>query len=204
MKTKSLLSEKKRQSILIELEKKSRKFVELKKILKLESNLLSYNLNILIKEGLVEKNNLIYSLTNKAKSIMPYVRKTDGSSSIPLPCVAVIIRKNGEILIRDKPTEPERGKKIFIGGGINSGETIFEAAERHVEEKVGIKINKLKLICINNYISKGDKTISHFTVFFITASPNGIPKNAKYKDPNKIRGKMFPDNRFIIKNGRRE
>ena len=200
MRKQKLLSEEKRNNILIELEDKPQKFVELKRALKLESNILSYNLKILINENMVEKDNLVYSLTHEAKAIMPYARKLNDASSLPLLCVAVIVKKENKILIRRKIKEPEKGKRIFIGGKIELGESIFDAAKRHVLEKVRINIKNLKVICINNYISKRKNISSHFMVFFITASPEGTPKDALWKNPEKIRGKMFPDNKFIINN----
>ena len=200
MKKQALFSDKKRKKILTELEKEPKKFVELKKLIKIESNLLSYNLNLLIKEKIIEKNNLYYKLTEQTKSLMPYIRKSNDASQIPLPCVATIVMKQGKILIRKKAQEPEKGRSIFIGGKINFGEDIFDAVERHVKEKVDIDVKNLKIICINNYFSKKEDITSHFIVFFVKAEPVGEPKNASWKDPKKINGKMFPDNKFIIKN----
>lgn len=66
MEKQSCFSDAKRQKILEKLEESPKKFVELKKIIGLESNILSYNLKILIRESLVNKNNLYYELTEKA------------------------------------------------------------------------------------------------------------------------------------------
>lgn len=200
MEKQKLFSDKRRQKILTELEQDPKKFVELKKVIKIESNMLSYNLKILIKEDIVEKKGIYYSLSEQAKSLMPHIRKLNDASSIPLPCIATIIIKDKKILIRKKTREPEKGKNIFIGGKINFGENIFEAVKRHVKEKVEIDVKNLKIICINNYISKKKDASSHFVVFFVKAEPIGKPKNSTWKDPDKINGKMFPDNRFIIKN----
>lgn len=206
MKKLTLFSDSKRLDILNLLEKKPRRFVELKKLLGIESNLLAYNLKILIREKLIEKKDNYFSLTGGTKCIMPYIHKSNDASQIPLPCVAVIIRKKekgkDKILIRTKTTEPEIGRKIFVGGKIHLGEDLFEACKRHVKEKVDIEVKDFKLICINNYVFKQQNTLSHFVVFFITAKPktNKKPKNAKYYSKRGINGKLFPDNRFIIKN----
>ncbi len=206
MKKLTLFSDSKRIEILNFLEKKPRKFVELKKLLGIESNLLAYNLNILIKENLIEKKDNYFSLTGGTKCIMPYIHKSNDASQFPLPCVAVIIRKKekGEdkILIRTKTTEPGIGRKIFVGGKINLGEDLFEACKRHVKEKVDIEVKDFKLICINNYVFKEQNTLSHFLVFFITTKPktNKKPKDSKYYSKRGINGKLFPDNRFILEN----
>lgn len=196
----SLFSDEKRRKILFELEEKPKKFVELKKIMALKSNILSYNLNILISEKIVNKNGLSYSLSDYGKYMMPYVYKYNDASLIPMPCIAVIVRKGNKILIRTKDKEPCKGMKIFIGGKMNLGEDLFEAAKRHTKEKVDINIKNLKVICVNNYVSKKDSAIAHYVVFFITANPVGTPKKASWQDPDKIKYRMFPDNKFIIKN----
>ena len=198
MKKQSLFSDEKRIKILFELEKRPKKFVQLKKLINLESNILSYNINILIKEKLVNKKGIYYELSDYGRYLMPYVHKFNDASLIPMPCIAVIIRKSNKILIRTKDKEPGKGMKIFIGGKMNLGEDIFESAKRHANEKVGIDIKNLKVICVNNYVSKKDNAIAHYVVFFITAEPLGKPKKALWLKPDKIKGKMFPDNRFII------
>ncbi|MFA5173758.1 MAG: NUDIX domain-containing protein [Candidatus Pacearchaeota archaeon] len=195
-----VLKGKKRQEILKELEQGSKKFVELKKLLGLNSNILSYNLKILLKMHLISKEGVFYSLTKTTKYLMPYIRKIE-NSLIPLPCIATIVIKDNKILVRKKEKEPEKGKGIFIGGRISLGEDIFQAAKRHVKEKTGIDIKDLKLICINNYLSKDSQNInSHFVVFFVKAKPLGEPRNAEWKNSDRIKEKMFPDNKFIIKN----
>lgn len=201
MKKQKLLAEKKRQEILRELEKNPKKFVELKRILKLESNLLSYNLNLLQKEGMIQKDNLYFELTDKGRYLMPYVRKDNDASKLPIVCVATIIRSNGKILIRKKIREPIKEREIFIGGKIEIGEDIFDACKRHVKEKVNIDIKDMKIICINNYLSKKDSQIAHYVVFFVTAKPekNQVPENSMWKEIKKINGKMYPDNKFVIK-----
>lgn len=198
MKKQSLFSDEKRRKILFELEKKPKKFVQLKKLINLESNILAYNLIILIKEKLVNKKGIYYELSDYGRYLMPYIYKFNDASLIPMPCIAVIVRKGSKILIRTKDKEPGKGMKIFIGGKMNLGEDIFEAAKRHAKEKVSITIKNLKVICVNNYVSKKDNAIAHYVVFFITAEPLGKPKKSSWQEPNKIKGKMFPDNRFII------
>ena len=198
MKT-SIILDNKRKGILKELESSKKKFVELKKIMNLESNLLSYNLNILIQEGLVEKKSFYYSLSQKAKYLMPYIRDVDNFSSVPMACVATIVKKGSKILIRKMGGEPGKGKRIFIGGKVLFGEDIFDACRRHVKSKVGIDVKDLRLLCINNYFSKNRAEMLHFIVFFVIAKPVGTPINAEWKSSVGIRGKMYPDNRFILK-----
>jgi len=194
----TLFNDAKRINILITLEEQPKKFVELKKTLGLASNLLSYNLKILLREKLIQKNALSFSLTEKGKYLMPYIYKHNDASLIPMPCVAVIVRKNECVLIRKKTKEPEKGKNIFIGGKINLGEDLFCAARRHAREKTGIEITNLKLICINNYIARAKENTAHYITFFITAEPIGKPKDATWHHVNKITGTLFPDNAYVL------
>jgi len=116
-----------------------------------------------------------------------------------MSCVATIVRKNKKILIRKRTKEPSKGKSIFIGGKMHFGEDVFEACKRNVWDKVGIHIKNLKLICINNYVSANGSIKNHFVVFFVTAEPIGEPKDSIWKDIDKIKNNVFPDNKFIIK-----
>ncbi len=199
MSKKNLFSDNNRRRIMFELEDNPKKFVELKKLMNCKSNILSYNLKILINSNAVDKKGLKYELSDNGKYLMPYVYKFNDASLIPLPCVAVIIRSGARILMRTKDKEPGKGKNIFIGGKMNLGEDIFEAAKRHVQEKVGIGVKNLNVICINNYVSKKEDVLAHYVVFFITANPVGKPRDSFWKNPEKIKEKMFPDNQFVIK-----
>lgn len=202
MKKQNIFSSKIRVKILRELERSPKKFVNLKKSLNLESNLLSYNLKILNKEKFINKKEYIFSLTDKGKYIMPYVRKFNDASQIPIPCVATIVTEGDKVLIRKKIKEPTKGRGIFIGGKIEIGEDIFEACRRHVIEKTEVNIKNLKLRCINNFISRKKEEIAHFVVFFVTANvkKGEIPKRALWKNIKNIREKMYPDNKYVLKN----
>ena len=202
MKKQNIFSSEIRVKILKELEDSPKKFVDLKRILNIESNLLSYNLKILSKEEFVNKKCYLFSLSDKGKYFMPYVRKSNDASQIPIPCVATIVMDGGKVLIRGKVKEPSKGRKIFIGGKMNLGEDIFEACKRHVMEKTGVKINNLKLRCVNNFVSKKNGEIAHFVVFFVTAKikKGDVPRDASWKNPKCIRGKMYADNKYVLKN----
>ena len=193
----TLFSDKKKLEILNELEAGEKKFVELKKVLGLDSNILSYHLKMLMREGIVVKKDLKYFLSEKAKHLMPYLRNLENP---PLPCVAVIVMEGGKVLVRKKEKEPGKGKGIFVGGRIEFGEDVFQSAKRHVKSKVGVEVKNLQVLCVNNYVSKNKEITSHYIVFFVKASPVGTPVNAVWKFPDKIRGSMFPDNKFVIKN----
>ena len=67
MEKQSLFSDIKRKKILTELEREPKRFVELKKIIKIQSNLLSYNLKILIKEEHLDAVSPVFYVVYKIK-----------------------------------------------------------------------------------------------------------------------------------------
>ncbi len=85
----------------------------MKKMLNLPSNLLSYNLKILLKENFVKKEKLFFSLTDKSKALMPYIHLSNDASSLPMPCVATIIKKKRENFNTKKNKKTRKRKKHF-------------------------------------------------------------------------------------------
>jgi len=73
--------------------------------------------------------------------------------------VAVIIRKDNEILFTRRNQNPGFGKLDLAGGFVDFGETAENACKRELQEELGITINenKLKYICSipNIYPYKG-------------------------------------------------
>ena len=200
MKKSTILSEKTRSKILLNLEKSQKKFVQLKKILNIGSNLLKYNLDILLKENLIKKEKFLYSLSNEAKYIVPYIAENNDATKIPMPSVITILKKEGKVLVRKKQSEPDKGKACFVSTRLRLGEDVTQASKRSIKSTVGVEIRNPKIICVNNYIEKDKDNIAHYIAFFITAEPVGKPSDGKWFFPNKIRQKMVPDNKFILKN----
>ncbi len=199
MKNSSLLTNEKRRAILLELEDSPKKFVVLKRATKFDSNFLAYNLNILIKEGLIEKKHPYYSLTDKAKYIVPYIPEYNDATKIPLPSVITILKKGNKVLVRKKQSEPDKGKSCFISTRLHLGESILDSAKRSVSKVAGVEIKNINIICVNNYTATNNGNIAHYIVFFLTAEPIGIPKEGKWKNYASIREEMVPDNKFILK-----
>jgi 8-oxo-dGTP diphosphatase len=57
-------------------------------------------------------------------------------------CV-IILNKAGQILLQKRDEEPELGKWVLFGGGVESGETEIEAAKREIKEELGYEIKTL-------------------------------------------------------------
>jgi NAD+ diphosphatase len=61
------------------------------------------------------------------------------------PCVIVIVRKPGEILMTRKSEWPE-GRYSLVAGFLDFSESLEEAVAREVMEETGIKINNIRYI----------------------------------------------------------
>lgn len=105
-----------------------------------ESNLYQYHLKRLIDSGYVFKNELGYSLSSKG---LQYADKhsSDLKDQRPQPKLVTILRltnSRGEILIVKKAKQPFIGLYNLPSGKIHEAESLIEAGERELKEKVGI------------------------------------------------------------------
>jgi len=102
--------------------------------------------------------------------------------------VVIMLLKDNKILLGKRNENPEKASSLLSGQGtwtmpggkLDFGEDFEEAAKREVFEETGIKINKLKVICVNN-----DKTDSaHFvTIGLLSYDFEGQPH---IKEPEEI------------------
>jgi 8-oxo-dGTP diphosphatase len=93
----------------------------------------------------------------------------------------VMILKDNKILLGRRHDDPEKassllngaGKWTMPGGKLHFGESFEQGAKREVEEETGIRLNNVKLICVNN-----DRVeTAHFvTVGLFSDSFNGEPR----------------------------
>lgn len=59
---------------------------------------------------------------------------------LPIAVTSAVVFKEGRILMVKRAKEPNKGKWSIPGGGIELGETIYEAAKREVREECSIEI----------------------------------------------------------------
>jgi 8-oxo-dGTP diphosphatase len=64
----------------------------------------------------------------------------------PKVAVAVIIARNGELLLQQRAMEPRRGRWTFPSGYVDRGEQVERAAEREVREELGLSARLTHLL----------------------------------------------------------
>jgi len=102
--------------------------------------------------------------------------------------VGIMLIKEGNVLLGKRHEDPEKagsllkgaGTWTFPGGKLRFQEDFEQAAKREVEEETGIKLNKARVICVNN-----DKVENaHFiTIGLLSEDFEGEPE---LKEPEEI------------------
>ena len=171
-------------------------FTEIKKSLRIESNQLSYHLNNLVKNKILRKNKKGYNLTSQGKTIMPYLRYSQEFDLLPMVSVGVFIIKKNKVLLLKRKWEPFKDYYLGVSGKLKRYEDIFDAARKRVKECVGLNIKRLKLICINNFVSQHH----HFVMFFFQATTNESLEQGEWFSLNKLGENVFPETKYVLKN----
>jgi ADP-ribose pyrophosphatase len=85
--------------------------------------------------------------------------------------VAVVIFRDGQVLMAKRGKEPSKGKGIVPGGKVELGETIYEAAWREVLEECCVEIDVEDVIDAYDIIIRDDDgTVKyHFVDVYFTA-----------------------------------
>ncbi len=63
-----------------------------------------------------------------------------GENKHPIPAVAGVVVRDGDILLVRRGKEPSRGKWSVPGGSVEWAETLVEAVKREVREETGLEI----------------------------------------------------------------
>ena len=85
--------------------------------------------------------------------------------------VAVVIFRDGQVLMAKRGKEPSKGKWSIPGGKLELGETIYEAAEREVFEECSVEIDVGNVIDAYDIIIRDDdgRVKYHFVDVYFTA-----------------------------------
>ena len=74
----------------------------------------------------------------------------------PIPAVAGVIVRDGEILLVRRGVEPSKGKWSIPGGSVEWGETLVEALKREVCEETGLEIQVQALAGVYDLVIESD------------------------------------------------
>ena len=85
------------------------KFNEIEKKLEIRSNMVSYHLDKMQEEGLLEKKGMYYYLTKEAERYLPILPHITGEGMSPLPVVLVAVIKDERILLIKRKRRPYKG-----------------------------------------------------------------------------------------------
>jgi len=85
---------------------------------------------------------------------------------IGIRAAAIIIKNNKVLLVNSRYSDGEY--YLFPGGGVESQETVEEAAVRETLEETGIKIEIKKLVHVNEYIFESEKNRISIAMFFLS------------------------------------
>lgn len=151
----------------------------------------TFHIQRLQKEGIIEKKDGKYYLTQKGKT---YASKLDVDRLVMerqgTPGVAVTARKviKGRVhyLIQQRLKEPFYGCHGFINGKIRFGDTSLQTAKRELKEETGLT-GKPEILCVYHKIrgpKRSEIKLDNFFFVYIVRNPKG-----KLKDT--IEGKNY-------------
>jgi ADP-ribose pyrophosphatase YjhB (NUDIX family) len=193
------LSKKERSEIFkLFLENNRLKFNEIEKCLKIRSNMVSYHLTSMVKEGLLVKKGEYYLLTEHAEKYIPLFSDIFGMDVGPLPIVLVAVvnknsKNNKNILLIKRNKRPYKNYWSMIGGKLLLHEDIQEAAVRQVKEKTGLDS---VFVSVNNVMHErveGAGIIKHsFMLMFVKV----VVKNMRFKETHAGELKWFNINKL--------
>lgn len=202
--------EKKEREIIFKLflENAKLRFNAIEKALKIRSNMVSYHLERMQHEGLVNKEGEYYCLTRKAETYLPIIQHVVGEELSPLPVVLVALMNKDEILLIKRNRRPYKNYWGLIGGKMLLEESFKETGVRLVKEKSSLNAKFVSINSILHERVKGDSVIKHCFILFFTKmivketnfkeSMHGRLKWFKIKDIGKE--KIIPSDLWLIKN----
>ena len=143
-------------------------FNEIEKATNIPSNKLSYHLNELLKQGLLEKDENVYKVTKSAQSLLPKLTQITGKEEGPLTVVISAITKDNKILLIQRKKRPYKGYWSLTGGKMKLSESIEEGALREAKEETGLDLEFKGVKGVVHERVKEDNVYKHGFVFFFT------------------------------------
>jgi len=170
------------------------KFSEIEKAIKSRSNKVAYHIKKLIDEGIIEKIDDYYRLTETSEKLIPYITKKQAI----LPVILIAVTNNKKVFLHKRQKRPFLNKLSLPGGRILVGETPKQATERILKEKFDIPVKFTKINSISlEQVKKKEKLLHSFILIFCTAKTN---KKIKYTNPKPNKSKIVSSDYNLIIN----
>ena len=206
------------------------KFSDIEKAIKIRSNMVSYHIEQMQKEDLIQKKGEYYQLTEGAERYIPIFSHVTGKDMSPLPVilVAAMDEKKGKTTRKsDRKNDSEESRKILlikrnkrpykdywsmIGGKVLHDESFEEASQRIIKYKTGLDARFVSINSIFHEKVLGDDGIKHtFILIFSKAdiinpdqmspSRQSVHGELRWYDLKDIEKiDMIPSDRWLVKN----
>ncbi|MDP7115757.1 MAG: NUDIX domain-containing protein [Candidatus Woesearchaeota archaeon] len=109
--------------------------------------------------------------------------------------VDTILEKDGKVLMLIRKFDPGKGKLDLLGGFVDKGETIEEAAIREAKEESGLNVKLIGKLGTFDYLDREEKTANVFIGDVISGEvKNSIEGDLIWKDPKEVKSEhlAFP------------
>ncbi|MBU0457664.1 MAG: NUDIX domain-containing protein [Nanoarchaeota archaeon] len=207
MEIKKLNKEEREKIFEFFIKNKRLKFSEIEKLSGLRSNHISYHLEQMLKDELIEKEEENYKLTSKAEKIFPFFAHMTGKEVGALPVVLVAIKKENKICLLKREKRPYQGYWGLIGGKLKNGESIEETAIREAKEETGLDCQFESINSVVHERLKEKDNYKHTFVLFLT-TVNTESDKLRFSDEGKAdwfdvknlnQDEIIPSDYFMIK-----
>jgi len=207
MKSSTLLSKKEREKIFeLFVKKRMIKFNEIEKNLNIRSNALSYHLDMMMKDNLLEKDGEYYKLTKEAEQIIPFFAHVTGKEKGPLTVIISAVVKKNKICLLRRAKRPYQGYWGMIGGKLRLEESIKGCAVREVKEETGLNCEFEGIRGVLHERVKNDGDVKHAFVLFLCELStkhedlnSGDEGDIEWFDLNNLPAKIIPSDKLMIK-----
>jgi ADP-ribose pyrophosphatase YjhB (NUDIX family) len=169
MKYKAGIAKKEREQIFrLFLNSSKLKFNEIEKAIKIRSNMVSYHLEKMQEENILEKKEDHYQLTESAEKYVPIFANMIGEKLSPVPVILVAVTNQNKILMIKRNRRPYKDYLSMIGGKMLLDEDFKQASLRIVKDKTGLDTEFISFNSIMQEKVKTNNEVKHNFILFFT------------------------------------
>ncbi len=202
---KTILKQEREKIFSLFIRKHKLKFCEIEKEVGIRSNNLTYHIQKMVDEDILEKNGEYYLLTREAEKIIPFFAHITGKEQGCLPVVVIAIIKDNKICLLKREKRPYKDYWGMIGGKLKHSETVEETAVREAEEETGLKCVFEKVNAVLHERLIEDKVIKNSLVIFfcnVSSESFNISRSeegeVKWFDLDNLPEDIIPSDKLMI------